>query len=230
MRQPIGNKTRLDNHASGLPDQAPPKRRTLRPIFPASLLLLILGLSIPSWSLPSTSAQSADFPDAPEAQAGSQLATQSSTQPSGVQTGSIHGVVADRDGAVYQGVQITLTQTVPGPAPANTTSDSNGQFQFLSVPPGPFKLTVSSQGFNTQIISGVLHSGESYQAPVISLAFATATSEVQVTASRVEIAQEQLHEEDATQHAAKISPRMEILHRPRHICNNRRNRRNRASR
>ncbi|WP_263351490.1 carboxypeptidase-like regulatory domain-containing protein [Acidicapsa acidisoli] len=192
-------------------------RRLSRPARPALLLVLcFLGSNIFAWSQSSTSAPSLYLPDAPEAQAASQSSAQvsPSNQSYEAQTGSIHGVVADRDGAVYQGVQITLTQAVPGPTPANTTtSDSNGQFQFSNVPPGSFKLTVSSQGFNTQIISGVLHPGESYQAPAIALAFATATSEVQVTASRVEVAQEELHEEEQ-QRVFGVIPNFYVVYAP----------------
>jgi hypothetical protein len=221
MRQTIGNKATLGNNASGPRSQTLRGPRLSRTMLPVRLLLfLFLVSSIPAWSLLSTStsasATDANLPDAPEPQAGVQSAALASplTEASGAEAGSIHGVVADRDGAVYQGVQITLTQAVPGPTPANTTtSDSNGQFQFSNVSPGSFKLTVSSQGFNTQIISGMLHPGESYHAPVIALAFATATSEVQVTASRVEVAQEQLHEEEQ-QRVFGVIPNFYVVYAP----------------
>ena len=118
------------------------------------------------------------------------------------QPGSIHGVVAGRDGAVYEGARVALAAAGSPEAASGelqertTTSDSNGRFNFDGVPSGDFKLTISAQGFATQTVSGFLHPGETYEAKAIVLPFAIAASEVQVTASRTEIAQEQLNIEE----------------------------------
>jgi hypothetical protein len=132
------------------------------------------------------------IPNAPAPQAASpQLAPE---QPS---PGTIHGVVVNREGAVYEGVHIVLTQTdSTSPQVRTTTSDSNGGFDLTGVPPGPFKLTFSSNGFATQVISGILHSGESYDVHEIVLLLASAASEVRVTASPQEVALEQFREEE----------------------------------
>ena len=191
---------------------------------PGRLLALIALFALPtlgwSQSIPSNLISDASLPDAPQPQVAAQpeaplqAQTSPAKQPTSPANGSIHGVVTDRDGAVYQGVQITLTQAFPSAAPGKTTtSDSNGQFQFLNVPPGSFTLTISSQGFTTQVVSGALQSGESYQAPAIALAFSTATSEVQVTASRVEVAQEQLHEEEQ-QRVFGVLPNFYVVYAP----------------
>ncbi len=129
------------------------------------VLLMLLGLATHAWSLPE--------------------------QPS---PGSIHGVVVSRDGAVYEGVRVTLAQT--GSTVRGAKSDSNGRFDFTDVPSGAFSLTVSSDGFATQVISGFLHSGESYEVHEVVLLVATATSEVRVTASQQEIALAQFREEE----------------------------------
>jgi hypothetical protein len=107
--------------------------------------------------------------------------------------GSIHGVVQDREGAVCEGAHISLAQASPV---RTAISDSEGRFVFGDLPAGPFQLTFSSSGFASQTISGVLHSGESYEAQPIVLLVTTASSEVQVTASRVEVAEEQVREEE----------------------------------
>jgi hypothetical protein len=127
--------------------------------------------------------------------------------PENLAPGSIGGIVEDRDGAVYEGAQITLEQIVRGgeaapmpdagaPAKRTATSDSNGHFLFGEVAPGAFQLTVSSQGFASQDVFGILLSGESYETKPIVLPFHSASSEVRVNASQVEIAQEQLKVEE----------------------------------
>ncbi len=112
-------------------------------------------------------------------------------------SGSIHGVVVDPDGSVYEGAQIQLEQ--PGAVPPsvkNAVSDSVGRFNFTSVPAGHFKLTVSSKGFASQVVSGSLMPGESFEPLPIVLPVSEAASEVRVTASPDEIAEEQVHEEE----------------------------------
>lgn len=75
-------------------------------------------------------------------------------------------------------------------------SDSEGRFVFGDVPAGPYQLTFSSSGFASQTVSGVLHSGESLEAQTIVLLINTASSEVQVTASRADVEIEQVREEE----------------------------------
>jgi len=111
---------------------------------------------------------------------------------------SLHGVVTSTDGAVYEGARVELQVTgsvAPGPATAHT--DSDGAFSFANLPPGAFTLTVSSRGFMTQSISGLLHAGQDFDAHTIALPMVAATNEVVVSAeSPVEIAQEQLNLEE----------------------------------
>ncbi len=135
---------------------------------------------------------------------------------------NIHGVVVDRDGTVYEGVHVVLLQAgADGVGPAKTdagaertsTTDSNGRFGFADVTPGAFKLTISSNGFATQIVTGTLHPGESYETEPIVLAMNAATSEVQVTASQVEIAQEEFKEEE-TQRVLGVIPNFYVTYVP----------------
>ena len=107
---------------------------------------------------------------------------------------NIRGVVASADGEKDQGALVTLTLKDTGTVRAQTT-DSSGAFNFLNVPGGSFELAVSSKGFSTQTVSGVLSWGESYDAHTIVLPMATATAEVNVTATQADIAQEEFHEE-----------------------------------
>jgi hypothetical protein len=111
--------------------------------------------------------------------------------------GSVHGVVMDRDGTVCEGAQVSLALMDANQLSVRTViSDSAGGYYFGGVPAGAFKLTIFSEGFMTQVIPGLLHSGESYQAPPVKLLLIAAQSQVEVTASLQEIGQEQVREEE----------------------------------
>jgi hypothetical protein len=112
--------------------------------------------------------------------------------------GSIHGVIASADGTVYEGVRVELEmKRGHDPATATELTDSGGAFNFAQLPPGEFKVTVSSDGFVTQSISGQLLAGEAFDARTIVLPVAAAASFVQVSAgSQAEIAQQQLNFEE----------------------------------
>jgi len=113
-------------------------------------------------------------------------------------SGSIHGVVTSADGTVYEGACVELELSHDeDPATATQQTDSGGSFSFANLSPGTFKLTISSNGFVTQSISGVLHAGEAFDARTIVLPVASTISVVEVsTESQVEIAQEQLNLEE----------------------------------
>ncbi|MFC5861477.1 carboxypeptidase-like regulatory domain-containing protein [Acidicapsa dinghuensis] len=114
--------------------------------------------------------------------------------PSDPATGSIHGTVQNPDGAVYEGVHVTLAR--PNVPDQTTTTGADGSFFFASVPPGPFTLTLNAKGFTTQTISGTIQPGQTDELPAITLAFAKAVSEVDVTASTAEISEAQLQIEE----------------------------------
>ena len=101
----------------------------------------------------------------------------------------------DPKGAALAGAKASLKRDGKSLAPEVMTGD-DGQFTFASVPPGPFVVTVSGEGFATQTASGVLQSKQNFQVPAISLAVATAVTEVRVELSPVELAQEQLKEQE----------------------------------
>jgi hypothetical protein len=74
-----------------------------------------------------------------------------------------------------------------------TVSGENGEFSFLNLAPGPFRLTVSAPGFDAKIISGELHAGEAYLVPPVALSIAAVSAEVTVTMTPVEVAQEEVN-------------------------------------
>ena len=154
-------------------------------------MFLLLGLAFAAAQQnPSPAAHPAPTqPAAPAQAAGPPLPT----------LGSIHGTVVSSEGEVYEGVHVTLAETgADGAAlPDRTdTTDSDGEFTFAGVPAGSFKLTLASEGFVTKTIAGVLAGGQSYDAHEVVLAVAETTTDVKVSASTVEIAEEQLHLEE----------------------------------
>lgn len=176
------------------------------------MLLLFLAFS--------TFAQSqqhaaADSPDAPQAQIQTQLQTQMQSQSASAThppeaSGSLHGAVTDPEGSVYQGVQVVLTGAA---ATITTQSDANGRYLFENLPAGAYKLTFSAQGFARQILSVQLGSGESLEAPSVTLLMTTATTDVQVNASQFEVAQAQLKEEEQ-QRVFGLIPNFYVVYAP----------------
>lgn len=190
--EPIASESNADGKLNG------PRRRRMQ----AGRLLFLLvfcGAASRAWTqqawLPSSieiEAANSALPDAPPAQQ-----PDAPPAPDEPAAGSIHGVVTDRDGSFYEGAHIALAQTASNkPSVRTAISDSNGNFSFTNVSPGPFKLTISSSGFAAQIVAGVLHPGEDYLAQTVVLPLNATTSEVRVTASTEEIAQEQVIEEE----------------------------------
>lgn len=125
--------------------------------------------------------------------------------------GSISGFVLGKNGEVYSGVRVALKETGVAARTANT--DENGEFLFNAVPAGAFQLTLSSSGFVTQTISGVVEPGENYDAHSIVLPVANATSDVHVTASVADIAEAQLHIEEK-QRVLGIVPNFYVSYDP----------------
>ena len=110
-------------------------------------------------------------------------------------SGIISGTVVDQSGAVVAGARVRLRRQDQSPS-QEVLSGEDGQFSFANIAPGPFQLTITSADFAAQSSSGILHSGETYIVPSIALAVATAITEVQVALSPVEVAEEQIRDEE----------------------------------
>src|SRR5215813_12810584 len=67
--------------------------------------------------------------------------------------GSVTGTVKDEQGGVLPGVMATL-QGVD--ATRTITTDETGEFRFYNLPPGPYKLSLSLQGFATTVRENVI--------------------------------------------------------------------------
>ncbi len=97
----------------------------------------------------------------------------------------------DQAGAVAVGAQVQLTRANQSPA-QKVLSGDNGQFSFADLGPGPFELTITANGFEPKVFSGVLQAGEAYISPPIVLAVAHATTDVRVGLPPEEVAEEQI--------------------------------------
>ena len=109
--------------------------------------------------------------------------------------GTISGTVTDSSGALLAGAQIELRRANDTQKRAARSGD-DGRFTFPEIPAGAFRLTITSDGFAAQTVAGVLHPGESYVAQPVALTVATALTEVNVSLSPVQVAEEQLKDEE----------------------------------
>jgi Carboxypeptidase regulatory-like domain len=153
-------------------------------------LLLVNPVLAHSQSPPAAQAEKGGTPNAPgtDSTTGGPLLDQQ-------MLGSISGTVVDRTGAVVAGARVRFArqdQSQNREAP----SGDNGQFSFSNLAAGPFQLTVMSAGFETQTFTGTLHPGETFIVPAFALVVATAITEVRVGLSQIEVAEEQVRDEE----------------------------------
>jgi len=147
--------------------------------------------------MPGTVADGANSPDSPPGftESGSPAA-----QTERHASGTIKGRIFDQAGNPVVGAHVKLLLDSPRPPesanlPGVETGD-NGEFSFSNIAPGAFRIEISQQGFATQITAGTLRSGENSTLPSITLTLATANTQVIVTPSVQEIAQDQIREQE----------------------------------
>ena len=109
--------------------------------------------------------------------------------------GTIHGTVVDPNGTAVAGARVKLARQDQSANPETQTGD-DGQYSFANIAPGPFQLSIAAEGFATKTSSGVLHSGENIVIPQITLALTTEVTEVRVEFTPVELAQEQIRDQE----------------------------------
>ena len=109
--------------------------------------------------------------------------------------GAINGTIVDDTGAAIAGAKVTLSHDGISPG-TGILSREDGQFSFLRVSSGPFSLAVSAPGFAGQTFSGVLNPGEVLRLPPIRMTLAIGAVVVDVTPTRVELAQQQIEEQE----------------------------------
>jgi len=143
----------------------------------------------------------------PSASDGSEQKAQDQARP-----GSVIGTVLDQSGAVSVGTIIRLTPEDKS-AYREVISGINGQFSFSNVPPGHFQLSVSSTGFGNEVYSADLAPGQTFLAPPIVLSVATVVTQVRVTVDPVEVATEEVKEQEH-QRVLGFIPNFYVSYRP----------------
>jgi Carboxypeptidase regulatory-like domain len=109
--------------------------------------------------------------------------------------GNIVGTILDQTGSVAPGAVVRLTSEDKSYSHEVVSGDT-GQFSFSNVPPGPFKIAVKGEGFGEQGFSGEVAPGQTYLVPPIVLAIATVVTDVRVAVDPVEVATEEVKEQE----------------------------------
>jgi hypothetical protein len=73
----------------------------------------------------------------------------------GAQTGGITGVVTDQGGAVVKGATVDIISETTGRSVRTVTVEEDGSFTATLLPPGNYRLEVSSASFKKAVIAGV---------------------------------------------------------------------------
>lgn len=98
-------------------------------------------------------------------------------------SGSIGATVTDSTGAIIPNVKVTLKNEATGGL-RDTVTNNSGNFDFPSVLPGTYTLTISGPGFQTAERTGiVLTQGSPLRLPAIVLEVQTQKSEISVVAA-----------------------------------------------
>jgi hypothetical protein len=98
-------------------------------------------------------------------------------------TSSVTGTVTDTTGAVVAGATVTLTDTKTSKE-LTTTTDDQGVYRFNQVPPGQgYKLTFTSSGFQTFVITDVALAVGTTETHNAQLPVGAVSGQVEVTAS-----------------------------------------------
>ena len=125
--------------------------------------------------------------------------------------GIISGTVVDEAGGIIAGANVSLMQDGAA-AGIEVVSSADGHFSFPSVQAGPFRLTVSSPGFASRTMSGVLDPGATLNLPPVRLPLTLGNVDVDVTVTRVELAEQQIKEQ-TQQRLLGVLPNFRVSYR-----------------
>jgi len=109
--------------------------------------------------------------------------------------GNIRGRVVDQSGVNITGALIKLTREGQS-ASQEAESDEDGEFYFFNLDPGPFELTITSEGLASQTVSGSVKARETCVIPQVTLVVATQVTEVVVGLPPAELAEEQIKDQE----------------------------------
>lgn len=118
----------------------------------------------------------------------------------GVSTSEIKGRVTDPNGAVVAGATVTATDAEKGTS-RTATSNSDGEYRLLTLPPGTYQLRVQAAGFSTQLVNNVEVTVGQIADQNFSMKIGDATATVEITADPP------LIETDRSQQSTTVSQR-----------------------
>ncbi|MBC7901442.1 MAG: TonB-dependent receptor [Saprospiraceae bacterium] len=98
----------------------------------------------------------------------------------GVSTSEIRGRIADPNGAVVNGATVTATDADKG-VTRTATTDSDGEYRFLSLPPGTYQIRVEASGFSSQVKNAIQVTVGQTADQNFALQIGDATATVEVT-------------------------------------------------
>jgi hypothetical protein len=130
------------------------------------------------------------LPDAPEPTLSAAAQTQQRKT-----FGTVSGTVVDQTGKGVAGANVTLTDDQDS-VTQEVQSDEDGHFVFGSVAPGLLHLAIVADGFTGRMVSVSLRPRENYLIPQITLSLATQVTEIRVSPSAKEIAQEEFKDQE----------------------------------
>jgi hypothetical protein len=130
-----------------------------------------------------------------EADGSGQQTEHQASSPATGKPGTVFGTILDQSGAVSVSAVVRLTLQ-DKPLNREVVTGTNGEYSFSNVPPGHFQLSVKSTGFGNELFSGDLTSGQAFLVPPIVLSVATVVTTVKVTVDPVEVATEQVKEQE----------------------------------
>jgi hypothetical protein len=124
-----------------------------------------------------------------------QQGTPATALPDAPLTSVLSGAVTDQNGGLVPDADVTLVIGKPEQK-FTATTDSGGRFRFTGLPAGDFKVSVVADGMQAGSRLGTLHLGEQFEMPQIVLRVGIANTDVEVSASRAEIAEAEVKVEE----------------------------------
>jgi hypothetical protein len=176
-------------------------RRNVRGVVLGAVALLWLSICVPPFGLATPAVAQSEQPLVGQAAEsgtpddGGTGASSAAQEPDHPLPGNISGTVVVQTGAAAAGAQVQLTHDDQSPK-QEVISGDNGQYSFANVSPGPFQITISAPGFATHAFNGTLQPGQAFIVPEVMLSVETAVTEVRVEMTPVEVAEEQIKEQE----------------------------------
>ncbi len=108
------------------------------------------------------------------------VAVSAYSQLSSSTTGRIHGTVTDPSGAIVPGAKLVLKDIARGHE-LTATSESNGDYTFLSLDPGSYQLTATMAGFETAVYNNIVVDASRITDQPVTLKLGSISDKVEVS-------------------------------------------------